>query len=262
MATTGLRSIECRRQFAFDVAAVHKSWTTTGKTAAKRAQAIVDSANRLLALGRTPAVDFAFRGMTSRFAAYFAHDDWRVDLDRRGFDTQKPPSLREMSELADSVYHECRHAEQWFLVARFVTNSGAMTPEELGAAGLDLAVAQMAATLPLKTGSAEEELAIRFTRCLVANTGNERLMQTQKDLETLSVGSKASPKEKKDAKDRLVKLGYIHPSASDAQVRRAAHRAYQYQFAEADAWDTGRMAKEMFVHLTCRIPPPVPVPMS
>ncbi len=264
MARTGLRAVTCRYKFASDVAAVHKGWTATGMTAAKRAQAVVDAANRQLAVGGTPAVKLAFAGQSSKFGAFFAQGDWRVDLDKRGFEGQKAPSLREMAELVDTVYHECRHAEQWFLVARYLTTSEPpyMTAQELGGSGVKLSVALKAATLPIEADSAEEELAIRFTQCLVAHSGNERVIQSQKDLKLLTEDPNATAKQKKEAKDRLVKLGYINEGASDAQVRRAAHRAYQYQFAEADAWDTGRLAKETFVQLTCRQVPPVPVKLT
>jgi hypothetical protein len=53
----------------------------------------------------------------SRFdGAQFDFRTWTVDIGSQGLDA--PMTDADVGEMADTVYHECRHAEQWFRMAR------------------------------------------------------------------------------------------------------------------------------------------------
>lgn len=259
MARTGLRQIETRFAFVSSVIAVQKGWSAQGMDAQKRARAIVDAANKALASYQVPVVAFLFQDQSSPFAAEFGHQEWRIALDRRAFQSKGAPSVADMAELVDAVYHESRHAEQWFLAARYRLGEGWST-QDLAKFFLKPSVAQAAKGLALSPGSPEEGLAERLAACLLSKQGINRMMETLRDLDALEEGSKATAKEKEEARKRLEKLGYLKGTTNDAKRLRArAHRAYQSQLPEADAWDTGRLAAELFKHQAWMTLPKAPV---
>ncbi|MFN7988937.1 MAG: hypothetical protein U0529_15800 [Thermoanaerobaculia bacterium] len=258
MARTGIRILETRVAFVEAVIALHKGWTRTGMDAQRRAQAVIDAANTALGTYKVPKVTFGFTGQSSAFAAELDHRDWRIDLDRRAFDSPGPPSNAHMSELVDSVYHESRHAEQWFLAARYRIGEGWST-DQLIRNGLKRSVAVAAAFAPMVTGSPEEGLAKRLAESLMTDAGFKRLAQTQKDMEVLADGSTATAKEKEDAFKRLQALGYLKGKYDPGALQWYAHKAYQSQFPETDAWDTGRLAAELYLRLAHLKIPPQPV---
>ncbi len=258
MARTGLRNLESRQTFVSGVLALVKCWGTTWTTAQRRAQNMIDIANKCLAAYHVPKVAMKLVPQSSKFGAYFGHGDWRVDLDRRGFEGTTAPALKDMAELVDCVYHECRHAEQWFLAARYVRTYDILTVDELSQAGFNTVAAQAADRSPVVKGSADEDLGERFAVSLFGGKGSDRIIQTQKDLQTLSDGSKASQHEKNEAKQRLENLGYLKPG-SNVSSYHAAHKAYRFQLPEADAWDTGRLVAELYLRMAKKPPPPTPV---
>jgi hypothetical protein len=258
MARTGIRNLETRWAFVSAVLRLANDWSGKTMTAAGRAGMLVAAANKALGAYNVPAVQLEFTPQSNRFGAEFGHDAWKISLDRRAFEGSSAPSNTDMAELADGVYHESRHAEQWFLVARFCLSNN-MTVDDLAQRGLKLTVAQAAAKYPVKEDSAEEELATKLAKCLMTPDGVDRILETQRDLDVLSEGSKATKKEKELALERLVAHGYLKKGETSVEkARKAAHRAYSSQFAEVDAWDTGRLVRELFLQHAKKPLPPIP----
>jgi hypothetical protein len=224
-------------------------------TANNRADYLVALANRVLARYNVPAVTKQFKQQDSKFSAEFSHRTWCIDLDRRGFSSSTAPSIDDMAELADSVYHECRHAEQWFLICRLLRGFG-QPATYLTDLSIHAKPAKKAGSVPMADGSDESKLALKLCENLCCEQGNTRLMQTQKDLDILH-SSNSTQEQILEAKNHLISLGYAKPGASLAQLRNAAHRAYKFQFAEADAWDTGRLAKKLYLQIERRAAPSV-----
>lgn len=87
----------------------------------------------------------------SRFnSALFDFTPWSVSIGSQGLDA--PMSDDEVADMANSVYHECRHAEQWFRIARLKAGE-APKPKaaDLAASlGIPQAVAKAALDRPLK----------------------------------------------------------------------------------------------------------------
>lgn len=258
MARTGIRNIETRVAFVDAVLDLRKGWAAPGLDAGGRAAAVVKAANAALGKYGVPPMRLDLAGQSSPFAAEFGQGEWSIQLDERAFSGTKAPANAELAELVDSVYHESRHAEQWFLAARSRLGEGWST-DDLVRFGLKRSVAVAAAFLSLPKGSPEEGLAAKLADCLLTKAGVERILETQRDLDTLRDGSTAGAKEKQEAFDRLKAKGYLRGTYDPGALGYYAHKAYQSQLPEADAWDTGRLAAELFQRLAHMKPlPPVP----
>ncbi len=87
----------------------------------------------------------------SRFdSALFDFTTWSVSIGSQGLDA--PMTDDDVANMADSVYHECRHAEQWFRIARLKAGEAPTpTAADLAAAlAIPQAIATAALARPLK----------------------------------------------------------------------------------------------------------------
>lgn len=148
---------------AFGAAAqanVFDRWDTLA-TARARGQALVDQINeRLRDVGVPPVRLRLFNGSPNEQGAFDPFNgNWHMHLNRRLLDLA---GLDEAGaqELADTVFHEARHTEQWFWMARFRAGLGrsvATIVSEMS--GLPPRIARAARRSPIRPGTVEAVIA-------------------------------------------------------------------------------------------------------
>lgn len=96
-----------------------------------RAQAVVDDVNRQLANEGIPQVGWRFNSAHGT-GAVFSFNDWHMELGETPYsmDIADNATPEQQAWQVSSVYHEARHAEQWYRMARERIGLGA-TPEQV-----------------------------------------------------------------------------------------------------------------------------------
>ncbi|MDR3415981.1 MAG: DUF4157 domain-containing protein [Nevskia sp.] len=127
-------------ELAFAAASVAFIRNAPDKTPHEFANFLVDAGNRQLVAAGVPEVGFHLGKLSSDTAAQFQPDGWTVvvALDAiapRPLKTVKDLTYAEASELTQSVYHECRHAEQTFRVGQFIRNKENKDAKQIAADG-------------------------------------------------------------------------------------------------------------------------------
>jgi hypothetical protein len=121
-------------------------------SAQDRAVALINAANEQLAAAGVPAllfpVDWEATGTTW---ATFRFSKWTMNLNPAHFDPTHFDFLTadEQNDVAVAVYHEARHAEQWFRMARERVGLGA-TQSDLTGLGYPAAIALAAQVDPIR----------------------------------------------------------------------------------------------------------------
>ncbi len=92
----------------------------------------------------------AFSGGTN---GQFDFTTWTIDINQK-LVSKDEVSDAELSDVADTMYHEARHAEQWFRIARWLAGTKKKTAAEIAASmAIPEAVAKKAAAKGLKESS-------------------------------------------------------------------------------------------------------------
>jgi hypothetical protein len=117
-------------------------------SAADRAAALIVAANEQLVSAGVPELKLPPTwGASGNTWATFTFRDWTLDLNPANFDPTHYDTLSadDQNDVAGTVYHEARHAEQWFRMARERAGLGA-TQADLEALGhpSDIALAALA----------------------------------------------------------------------------------------------------------------------
>ena len=128
---------------------VEAEWATL--TPADRAGHLGDAANAQLGAAGVPAVDTGLADLP--VAGQFVGRTWRINLDSKQFGRDAVNAAL-MGTIASQVYHEARHAEQTFRMARLLAGRKRARPRAI-AAELHIlpAVAEEAAQSPLDAAS-------------------------------------------------------------------------------------------------------------
>lgn len=88
-----------------------------------RAEFLVDAANQALSAELVPPVDSLLKSLPN--PAHFEHDNWRIAVNQESFEKRArefEDENRDIDNLASDVFHEGRHAEQRFTLARQVAD--------------------------------------------------------------------------------------------------------------------------------------------
>jgi hypothetical protein len=111
---------------------LHNNWDDTRKyaDAAARLDALASAANAALSAVGVPEMGVALGG---GLECQFNAGTWAMTLPRSFFGTK--PELGRMLEVASTCYHESRHAEQYFNMARMMAGQGKSKPEIKTACG-------------------------------------------------------------------------------------------------------------------------------
>lgn len=138
-------------KFAKAARGVVADWATLG-TAAKRGEALVKDVNERLAAAGVPSVSQVVKNIEN--AGQFDFATWTLELGKSAFDPNTI-SDADAAEVVDTVYHEARHAEQFFKMAQSLAGRGNVATAIAARMGIPLAIARAAVANPIAKGSME-----------------------------------------------------------------------------------------------------------
>ena len=152
----GLRSEESIRDYVDDIYGTAHSSMDAEEQLAKLAVA----ANEQLAAVGVPNVPIAF-GDASGNSAEFKWWEWTVTVDRATYDRLQ--AAGDAAENMDTIYHESRHAEQWWLIARVMAGLYDMDGAAINTkTSLKLEIAEAAAKDPILVSDAQTDAALHW----------------------------------------------------------------------------------------------------
>jgi hypothetical protein len=122
----------------------------TGK---KRATALGEVGVAELEKAGVPATKIRVKNMFD--AGQFDFESWSLDLGKKGFEKATMTDA-EINDAADTVFHESRHAEQWFRMAQLMASKGKSATQIKKKMSIPLKVAQAAVDSPLKSDSPQK----------------------------------------------------------------------------------------------------------
>lgn len=131
-----------------------------GKTKEKRGDALVAKVNQRLKAANVPEIkERVFEAMDTEGAVgEFDRTRWVMRLDPESLEAKSLDEL-EGADLADTVYHEARHAEQFFSIARMLAGKGKTASQIAAELTIPADIADKAVAAKLEKGSAEAIMA-------------------------------------------------------------------------------------------------------
>jgi hypothetical protein len=236
---TGIGAPTAVGRFVTAAKGVEKDWTSLG-TADKRAQKLGDAANEELKKAGVEPCTVKVEAMDSAGALGFR--TWTLRIGKNAFD-KASMTLTEMADAADTIYHEARHAEQWFRMARLRAGAGKKAAEIATELEIPPTVATAAEAKPL-TGTGTEVAEAKAWYESVYGTGSSHrdtvltelpkasaaLTKAMSDLAAVNKDPAATAAAKKAAADAV----------EAARTKRAdLYKQYRALPEEADGWIVG-----------------------
>ncbi len=100
------------------VKALWASWDT--KTQQQRGQGMIDAASAVHRACGIPPTTPDVKVLPPGYLGFFNFPTWSIQLSETLFNFSKSPAnYARLKDLAETVYHEARHCEQWFQMARY-----------------------------------------------------------------------------------------------------------------------------------------------
>lgn len=239
-AGQGMADATKAKTFADGFKKLQKDWK--GLTPDQRQAKIRELANGATP-GTVPDVGLHPKRMSS--AGQLDFPNWNLDINETDL-KKNNLSDKEAKELADTVYHETRHAEQWYLMAQKRAAEGKTADEIKDELDIPKSVAEAAVKDPLKKGDPRQSCADALYDSVYGSKAAAR-NKTLTDLGTLGeANSRAQQEYERINAER----------AATKQQKAEAFKAWQKAYAdyqkvekdymnlpeEADAWETaGKM---------------------
>jgi hypothetical protein len=132
--------------------AVQSGWVTL-KTAGERAAALMQAVNAQLTAANVPVCKFVVKDLGND-AGQLDFATWTLQLGQAPF-SKATVTDAEAADMADTVFHESRHAEQWHMMARMRAGKPKSAKAIATELGIPADIAADAFSKPLKKGSME-----------------------------------------------------------------------------------------------------------
>jgi hypothetical protein len=133
-------------------------WDNLG-TAQARADALVKAVNERLVAAQVPTVaSVVYEGDSPTEQGTFDFTTWSMMVNRKLLD-QSGLTRDDAADLANTVYHEARHAEQWFWMARLRAGQGYSAAGIAAEMFIPADIAKEARKLPIRPGTTEAVVA-------------------------------------------------------------------------------------------------------
>ena len=250
---TGIATSVAVGRFVTAAKEVEKNWGTLNKTT--RAEKLGEAANSELSAVGVPKVGVVIKDLGQR-NGQLDFTPWNLDLNGKRFESATV-SADAMAPMANTVYHESRHAEQWFRMARVEAGKGKNGAQIASALSVKRSVADEAAKKPLTGNSKEAKEAADWHKSVYGADRNAR-NTTLRNLRTHGQAMRDAIKKNEEAAAKYKKLKAEKGDAADETKAaltawQAAYAAYQtakttfdatyaaYRALpeEADAWALG-----------------------
>ena len=122
----------------------------TSMSAEDRANQVMAAVNQRLAAEGVPQVKWDW-GVAAAQAGQFSFRTWTMALGKKAFDpaAYEAGQVADHADLLDTVYHEARHAEQWYRQARERAGLGATAEQIAATTGIPHEIADAATANPI-----------------------------------------------------------------------------------------------------------------
>jgi hypothetical protein len=191
----------------------------TWHTAAERAEALIAALNVQLDVEGVPGVTYSTAALGSGNAEFLA-TSWAIALDGDSLDPYRTEffSEEEKADMLRLVYHEGRHAEQWFRIARMRAGMGEDADVLAAAMGIPGWVAACAAADPIIESNAETREAEEWNDSLfgyAAEFRSDMLSETGRTEEQHEAYMALPEEDDAWAVDRAVQQAYDRYTAGE-----------------------------------------------
>lgn len=247
---TGIAKGKTVKQYAEGTRDMQSEWEKM--SAAERANKLGELANAALATVKVPAVNILMADLGSSSGS-FSNVTWTLKVNQ-SIVSKDTVTEAELAEVSNTFYHEARHAEQYYRVARYVAGLGMSANYIATRLGIPARIAKEAVSNPLKApgildemlGNAKElaqefEEAKRWTDSL-GPVGTKRykkvmaeLKEAEKALEDALAAFKASQTDENKEKVKKAR-----------DVYNKKYLEYRNFVEEKDAWKVGGEAEKAF----------------
>jgi hypothetical protein len=236
---TGIGAPAAVGRFVGAAKAIQKDWTTLA-TADKRAQKMGDAANDELKKAGVEQCTVKVEAMDAAGALGFR--TWTLRIGKNAFD-KATLSLTELADAADTIYHEARHAEQWFRMARLRAGAGKKAAEIATELELPPTVVAAAAAKPL-TGTGVEVTEATAWYESVYGSGSAHRGTVLTELPKASAALTKAINDKAAVDSNPTSTAGAKKAAADAveaarKKRADLYKEYRALPEEADGWIVG-----------------------
>jgi hypothetical protein len=236
---TGIASRHGVGRYVAAAKKVQADWGTLAGAEA-RAKALGAAANDELKQAGVPVAKVRVKKLSVNGEFDFA--TWTLDIGKAAFD-KATPTFGEVMSATDTVYHEARHAEQWFRMARLQAGKGWKAWKIATTLGIPVKIAKAAVANPLSGTGADATEASAWFESVYGKGSKHRektltdlsktrkaLKKAREALEKLNKNPKATQKQKEAAQKKVDEA---------LKKRMETYAAYRALPEEADAWATG-----------------------
>ena len=222
---TGMAKEEAVERYAGRMKELFDNWSTLSQ--AERMKKIKAHINAEIKAAGSYPCDVKYISFSGGTNGEFNFQTWRLDINKKLVEKANMTAA-DMAQLADTIYHEARHSEQWYRIARLRAGEGRTAKQIKDEMYIPAKVAQAAAAKPLKPVSV-------WTRMFRSQQYVRRQDQ--------------SIAEAKAWYNSIYGKGRKHRNAvlNDINNRYAEYRALA---EEADAWKVGGSVSAKFKELT------------
>jgi len=112
---------------------VHQNWSTF-VSGQQRAQKLYDFTSLVLDICKVPRPTLQLEANLGGASGAFDFANWRLKINPNGFGQVAIPDKDAFLTLVTLIYHEARHCEQWFQMARYSAVGHQMTADKLASA--------------------------------------------------------------------------------------------------------------------------------
>jgi hypothetical protein len=224
-------------------------WTLM--TREMRAAKLIEIVNERLAAAKIPTLKgFKWSGTAG---AFFDYTDWKIALNEGALKAFVHTD-EDFAKLVETAYHEARHGEQWFEMARYRATT--MQPfENPTMLAQEMHIPQdifdAAAKQPMTFGSAEFQRASDLYKGIYSIAGRATRDKVLKDFEKWSAqyaADRASVESLKKAGGSAADIATAEAKAAATKIDYdAAYKAYRALPEEVDAWKVGEEAAAAFL---------------
>lgn len=141
-------------------AQVHVPWASFA-TPAARAHKVYEITCTVLDVCRVPRPTLELTNALGGASGEFDFSAWKLRIDPNGFQQVAVPTKDEFLDLITLIFHEARHCEQWFHMARYAAVGHQVTAAKLAA---DLFIPQNIATLAVTRKMGVNDPLLKLTK--------------------------------------------------------------------------------------------------
>jgi len=236
----GLSADKNAKEFVEEFKKLQKDWPKLKPS--EREQRIEDIANKQLKKSGVPAVGVVPEKLPKGNGGHLDFNNWQLALNE---DMLNSSSLSDVDakEFANTVYHESRHAEQWYLMAQKRASDGQNATKIRDEMTIPGKVAKEAEKNPISKKSNQAKCAQKLHDSVYGkdrNARNKTLTDVMTHLKSLNKANENYAKVSNDPKSTEKQKEKALKEAQEARKKfDKVYKDYRSLPEEADAFDTG-----------------------